>query len=145
MSKLVFEISAPMQSYTIKTSSNHQYTNDRPTKDAIVGLLSASLGYPRDDPRINELKEQLKVKTRDISDLNIFQPKKITDYQNAHYGKKNQQLWREYIQDSKFEISIIGEQSLLEKLAKSLTHPKFALYLGRRSCPPDRPIIPHII
>ena len=52
MSTLTFTISAPMQSYTIKTASNFQFTNKKPTKSAIIGLLAASLGYRRGDKRI---------------------------------------------------------------------------------------------
>ena len=143
MSTLTFTISAPMQSYTIKTASNFQFTNKKPTKSAIIGLLAASLGYRRGDNRIINLYDNLEITSKTLS-----AGTSLTDYQNSHYQFKtkikNQQLYREYLQNSKFEITIKGELDLLKQLKTSLTHPKFALYLGRRACPPDRPIVPII-
>lgn len=145
MSKLVFELSAPMQSYVPPTSSNIQYTDRKPRTDAIVGLLSAALGYRRGDQRISDLKNAIDIKVKTIKNNEV----PLTDYQNCHYLKgnqvKNRQLWRSYLQDASFEISIIGSDILLEKLRQALLKPYFALACGRRSCPPARPIIPRII
>ena len=145
MSELVFELSAPMQSYVPPTSSNIQYTDKKPRTDAIVGLLSAALGYRRGDQRINDLKNAIDIKVKTIKNDEV----PLVDYQNAHYSKgsniKNRQLWRSYLQDASFEISVIGSDILLEKLKQALLKPYFALACGRRSCPPDKPIIPKII
>ena len=145
MSELVFELSAPMQSYVPPTSSNIQYTDKKPRTDAIVGLLSAALGYRRGDQRIDDLKNAIDIKVKTIK--NDEMP--LVDYQNAHYSKgskiKNRQLWRSYLQDASFEISIIGSDILLEKLKQALLNPYFALACGRRSCPPAKPIVPRII
>ena len=145
MSKLVFELSAPMQSYVPPTSSNIQYTDKKPRTDAIVGLLSAALGYRRGDQRIDDLKNAIDIKVKTIKNDEV----PLVDYQNCHYLKgnqvKNKQLWRSYLQDASFEISINGSDILLEKLKQALLKPYFALACGRRSCPPARPIVPKIV
>lgn len=142
MPKLVFELSAPMQSYVLPTSSNIQNTQDKPTRSAIVGLLSAALGYRRGDQCIDKLKNKIEIKVKTIQNDEV----PLVDYQNAHYGKKDpKQLWRSYLQDASFEISISGELTLLEQLKQALLKPYFALCCGRRSCPPAKPIVPRIV
>lgn len=145
MSKLVFKLSAPMQSYVLPTSSNIQNTQDKPTVSAMIGLLSAALGYRRGDRRISELKNKVKINVKAIKNREV----PLIDYQNAHYRKgnkiENKQLWRSYLQDSSFKISISGELTLLEQLKQALLKPYFALACGRRGCPPAKPIVPKIV
>ena len=145
MPKLVSELCAPMQRYVPARSSNIQYTDKKPGTDAIVGLLSAALGYSRGDQRIDDLKNAIDIKVKTIKNDEV----PLVDYQNAHYYKgskiKNKQLWRSYLQDASFEISVIGSDILLEKLKQALLKPYFALACGRRSCPPAKPIMPKII
>ena len=156
MTKLIFNLSAPMQSYVKKTSSNRQFTEHRPTVSAIVGMLAASLGYRRGDQRITDLYQKLDIYVKNVRTNELD----LIDYQNVHYYKTapkvplvgysglkqvNAQVWRSYLQDAKFEIQITGEKDLLEKLQYSLKHPYFALACGRRSCPPDRPLDPVLV
>ena len=142
MSKLYFTVSAPLQSYGKITYSAHRMTYQRPTKTAIIGLIGAGLGYAHEDKRLDELANQL-----DITNEVIKPGSLLVDYQNCHYNTgikkpniKNKQLWRYYLQDAKFKIIITGEPNLLKKIQCSLKHPAFQLYLGRRSCPLDRPL-----
>lgn len=142
MSKLYFTISSPLQSYGKITYSAHRMTYQKPTKSAIIGLIGASLGYAHEDKRLTELADQLNIANKVIKAGTL-----LVDYQNCYYDKgikkpdiKNKQLWRYYLQDAKFEIIITGETDLLKKIQYSLKYPVFQLYLGRRSCPLDRPL-----
>ena len=50
---------------------------------------------------------------------------------------------REYLADASFLVALQGEQELVEKLSAALAKPVWAIYLGRKSCPPSRPVGEH--
>jgi len=47
---------------------------------------------------------------------------------------------RYYLEDAVFVVGIEGEAGLIGDLARAVRNPHWAPYLGRRSCPPSRPI-----
>ncbi|GAA0966163.1 hypothetical protein GCM10009555_007350 [Acrocarpospora macrocephala] len=47
---------------------------------------------------------------------------------------------RFYLADAVFVAAVEGEKDLIEQLHQALRRPTFLPYLGRRSCPPTRPI-----
>jgi len=48
---------------------------------------------------------------------------------------------REYLADASFLVALQGEPDLISILAEAIAHPKWTLYLGRKSCPPATPIL----
>ena len=48
---------------------------------------------------------------------------------------------RYYLADAKFLVALGGPKELLDVIEKALMAPKWPLYLGRRSCPPDMPVV----
>jgi len=46
----------------------------------------------------------------------------------------------EYLADASFLIALQGDAAIIEEAANALGSPKWALYLGRKSCPPSLPI-----
>jgi CRISPR system Cascade subunit CasD len=51
-----------------------------------------------------------------------------------------QLTYRYYLADACFVAGLEGELSDLEGFERALRKPEFPLYLGRRACPPDRPV-----
>ncbi|HRJ34275.1 MAG TPA: type I-E CRISPR-associated protein Cas5/CasD [Fimbriimonadaceae bacterium] len=51
--------------------------------------------------------------------------------------------WRDYIHDAAFLVALEEREAkgLLEKLKGHLEHPKWPVFLGRKSCVPSRPIL----
>ena len=49
---------------------------------------------------------------------------------------------RKYLQDACYTIFLTGDESLLQKCYQALLHPVWVPCLGRKSCPPSRPILP---
>lgn len=144
MHTISFVLSAPLQSYGMPTTTAYRRTYLHPTAETVTGLISAALGYRRHDPRIAKLTSEIK-----ISYQKIKYSKQLTDYQIIQYRLSNKpgskiftkQSWRDYLQDSKFKIYISSSNSdLISEIQHALQHPQFALYIGRRSCPPDRPL-----
>jgi 5-methylcytosine-specific restriction endonuclease McrA len=50
---------------------------------------------------------------------------------------------REYLCDASFLVAVQGEPALIRDLVAALQKPKWTLYLGRKCCPPSRPILAH--
>ena len=48
---------------------------------------------------------------------------------------------REYLCDASFLVALSGEAGFIEELCAALRNPKWTLYLGRKSCPPSRPVV----
>ncbi len=48
---------------------------------------------------------------------------------------------REYLCDASFLVALQGEPGLIAELGAALIAPQWALYLGRKSCPPSRPLL----
>ncbi|WP_251717696.1 type I-E CRISPR-associated protein Cas5/CasD [Lactobacillus agrestimuris] len=133
MKTLTIKLNAPLQSYGNEASFNQRTSKSYPTKSAVLGMIAASLGYRRDNSKILVLN--------DLSfAVRVDQPgSMLTDFQIVRYGKKagDQKLtYRKYLQDSVFMVAIGSEDNeLIEKIKYSLHHPKFQLFLGRRSNP----------
>ncbi len=50
---------------------------------------------------------------------------------------------REYLCDASFLIALQGGDTLVDELVAALRRPRWTLYLGRKNCPPSRPLLEH--
>ena len=135
MAVLVLLLSGPMQSWGDSSRFTRRLTRHEPTKSGVVGLLAAALGRFREEP-VDDLA-QLEFAVR------IDQPGKIIrDFQTERpEGKGARPLsHRFYLCDAKFTVALGGHADMLRELKDALAAPKWPLYLGRRSCPPDQPL-----
>ena len=48
---------------------------------------------------------------------------------------------REYLCDASFLVALRGDEKLIQCVRSALENPKWALYLGRKSCPPSLPVL----
>lgn len=48
---------------------------------------------------------------------------------------------REYLCDASFLVALQGEPELVAQLVAAMQNPQWTLYLGRKCCPPSRPIL----
>ena len=137
MSVLLLRLSGPMQSWGDSSRFVMRTTRREPTKSGIVGLLAAALGRSRE---------------ADVEDLAVLefgvradQPGQVmTDFQTERSldGKRDMPLsTRYYLADAKFLVALGGDAKLLDELAAAVESPVWPLYLGRRSCPPESPIV----
>ena len=52
MKTLTIKLKAPLQAYGNEATFGRRTTNPYPTKSAVIGMISASLGYGRNDKRV---------------------------------------------------------------------------------------------
>ncbi len=50
---------------------------------------------------------------------------------------------REYLCNASFLVALHGEPGLIAELEAAMRAPKWVLYLGRKCCPPSRPLLEH--
>lgn len=152
MKILKFVLSAPLQSWGEDARWDQRTTAAMPSKSGIIGLLGCCLGVPRGHERLNQLDEGLKMAVR------VDRPGSLmTDFHTvqgsggvlfAANGKPRGNgstiiTPKQYLQDARFTVFLWGDESLLDDCFHALLHPKWPVYLGRKSCVPSVPLIPH--
>lgn len=136
MSVVLLQLAGPLQSWGSSARFARRTSEPAPTKSGVIGLVAAALGRHRRE---------------DVSDLaslrfgvRIDQPgTPIRDYQTAHHldtGKSMPISERFYLADAVFVAALEGEPGPIDTVHDALRSPTFLPYLGRRSCPPARPI-----
>ena len=148
MRLLILRLEGPLQSWGERSKWDNRDSALTPTKSGVLGIVACCMGVPRDDPRLLELHEKLRVAVR------VDMPGRIgVDYHtvsseslmNAEGKAQDRTIvsFRQYLQDASFLVIISSEDSeLLGRVEYALKHPKWAAYLGRKSCVPTRPLIP---
>ncbi|MCC7230144.1 MAG: hypothetical protein IT203_07100, partial [Fimbriimonadaceae bacterium] len=48
---------------------------------------------------------------------------------------------RDYLHDAAFLVALAGQSSLIEECVSALREPVWPLFLGRKGCPPTRPLL----
>ena len=135
MKTLTLRLTSPLQSYGNQASFSRRTTATYPSKSAVIGLISAALGYRRTDPRIQALNELAFA-------VRIDQPgRTLTDFQTVEWKKNTRKVtYRDYLQDAVFVVAFEGDDEQIEKISDALRHPVYQLYLGRRANVPAGPL-----
>ncbi|GAA2814986.1 type I-E CRISPR-associated protein Cas5/CasD [Kitasatospora paracochleata] len=142
MSVLALRLAGPLQSWGATSRFARRTTENAPTKSGVIGLLAAALGIDRtDDHALAELA-MLRFGVR------IDQPgTRLRDYQTAQHfdtGESMPLSERFYLADAVFVAAVEGPAQLAERMHAALRTPAYLPYLGRRSCPPSRPVEFHV-
>lgn len=134
MPTLLLRLAAPLQSWGSSSKFEIRGTEKMPTKSGVVGMLAAASGMGRDVElsRLDALKFGVRA-DREGED--------ITDFHMAHSEKSSYLTYRHYLADAVFLAGVEGSRDFLEELENALYHPRFPLFLGRRSCPPTLPLV----
>jgi CRISPR system Cascade subunit CasD len=159
MNVLLLRLAGPLQSWGTASRHMTRSTLTAPTKSGVIGLLAAAQGRPRG---------------ADLSDLaalrfgvRVDQPGQLLiDYHTVSAASRSaapseQRLptaagaslrprdstkvtRRHYLADAVFVAAFEGGDDL-PALADALRSPRHPLYLGRRSCPPSRPVFMDLV
>ncbi|QBI51841.1 CRISPR system Cascade subunit CasD [Streptomonospora litoralis] len=132
----MLQLAGPLQAWGSAARFARRTTENAPTKSGVIGLLAAAQGRDR---------------TEDLSDLTaldfgvrIDQPgTRVRDYQTAHHLDTDRSMpvsERFYLADAVFVAAVAGDDALIDRLHDAVRAPVYLPYLGRRSCPPARPI-----
>ncbi|SNC73487.1 CRISPR-associated protein, Cas5e family [Kytococcus aerolatus] len=133
-------LSGPMHAWGTTSRFPRRDTAMEPSKSGVLGLLAAAQGRRR---------------TEEISDLaglafgvRVDHPGRlIRDFQTAvrpAQGRGSDVRMplseRFYVADAVYLAVVEGPEGLVDELSRAVRSPRFPLFLGRRSCPPDRPV-----
>lgn len=141
MKTATIRLTAPLQSYGNQASFNQRTSDNYPSKSAVIGIIAAALGYRRDDARILQLNNLL-FAVRIEQSGNMMTEFQTVEYQKSSTKTARKLTYREFIQDAVFMVAIGSDNDHeIEKIVSALKHPKFQLYLGRRSNPPAGPLM----
>lgn len=153
---LALRLAGPLQAWGTRSQFNRRETDDRPSKSGVVGLLAAAAGRRRDDDIDDLLGLTLGIRVDQpgtiLSDYHTVSALDSGPLLSAKVNAKGWQVLtspkkrthvtrRDYLQDAVFVACVGGDESLLALLAEAITHPRFPLSLGRRSCPPSQPVL----
>ncbi|MFF3787769.1 type I-E CRISPR-associated protein Cas5/CasD [Streptomyces sp. NPDC001933] len=155
---LLLRLTGPLQSWGLHSHFNERDTATFPTRSGVIGLLASALGRRRDQP-INDLTAlHMTVRTdrpgvilRDLHTVGGGLPAKATV--TTAKGKKRTGdtgtllTHRYYLADAAFTLALTTphptteDHALLDRCADALRSPHWPLHLGRRSCPPEGPVL----
>lgn len=135
MKTLTIKLTAPLQAYGNEANFEHRTSWPVPSKSAVIGMIGAALGMRRDNPEITKLNDlAFAVRTDQRG-------KVLTDFHTVEWKADTRKLtYRDYYQDAIYVVAIGGDNEEIDQIADALKHPRFQLYLGRRSCPPAGPL-----
>lgn len=134
---LLLRLSAPLQSWGSESVYDNRETDYIPTKSGVIGMLAAALGRKRDDSLedLAKLEFGIRVDQQGMR-LNDFQITQMGERLNANLSN------RVYLSDAIFLAGLsCGDIGFLKDLEDALKHPRFTVFLGRRSCPPTQPLV----
>lgn len=151
---LVLRLEGLLQSWGEHSKWNYRDSAPMPTKSGVVGMIGCAMGWERDDERLKTLSDNLHMAVRadrpgrEIVDFHTVQSKEFLNAQGKHLGKKGEYYtivtYRTYLQDALFTVALSGDGQCLREIADAFIHPKWPVYLGRKSCIPSRPVLDRI-
>ena len=149
MKIMLLRLEGALQSWGEHSRWDHRDSADMPTKSGVIGLLGCALGFPRGDGRLRELAESLVMAVRTdrigiiTTDFHTVQ-RRVGKFSNAEGKPRGDTIItpREYMQDACYTVFLTGNDEWLSACEYALRHPVWVPSLGRRSCPPSRPLLP---
>ncbi|MBV2365713.1 type I-E CRISPR-associated protein Cas5/CasD [Streptomonospora nanhaiensis] len=157
---LALRLGGPLQSWGGATRYNTRGTLSHPTKSGVVGLCAAALGWPRgtDLSALAGLRFGVRVDrpgtlltdyhTMSAASHDPLRPREqrlpTADGKQLKPGEGKVSR-RYYLEDALFVAAFEGagetQRELLHEVEAALRRPRYPLFLGRRSCPPDAPVL----
>lgn len=158
---LVFQLGAAMGSFGVGAGNFSRGTHASPGHSLIVGLLGAALGLEREDARLLELSDSLRVamameaRGAPLRDFHTIQSRPEKRGERPRTRKQALEMDHLYttISERDYFCDVLATVAVqrragpfsLEEMAAALRRPVFTLYLGRKSCPLALPPAPEIV
>ena len=166
---LLIRLEGVLQSWGVRARWDIRDTQREPTKSAVIGILGCALGLPKYDSRLRtELDAGLRMGLRvehpgrvmvDYQTITDYLPTAAGTYR--HSGTRTARSLkglldnpdavpatitspRSYLQDAAFLVLLEEKEAdggLLVRCHDALLDPKWAVFLGRKSCIASRPLL----
>lgn len=150
-------LEGPLQAWGICSRFSIRETSPEPTKSGVMGLICCAMGLGRQNAettgmleRLNKLKMGVRVdrpgwRWKDYHTVgagygvlcargDIKRTEATGEYEAVESS-------REYLCDASFLVALRGDENTIFEVAESLADPIWTVYLGRKSCPPAKPIL----
>jgi CRISPR system Cascade subunit CasD len=152
MTGMVLRLAGPLQSWGEHSTFNERDTLLFPTRSGVIGIFAAAQGIRRGEPldryvplRFTVRVDRPGVHLSDFHTTGGGLPRERTiptaDGRRRDAGKATVVTRRMYLADAVFTVAVEGPGDLIGQLAAALRSPRWQPYLGRRSCPPDQPML----
>lgn len=149
---LFLRLEGPMQAWGAQESKFViRRTTDAPTKSGVIGMLLAARGISRRQASdegwlrvLGDLVMGVRIDRPGIRWWDYHTVGAKMDMRIAGGGTKKGAMLtrREYLCDASFLVALQGtDTNLISDLCEALKNPQWTLYLGRKCCPPGRPIL----
>ncbi|MBI2887190.1 MAG: type I-E CRISPR-associated protein Cas5/CasD [Chloroflexi bacterium] len=147
---LFLRLEGPLQSWGDQQSKFVvRRTAEAPTKSGVIGLLCAALGVSRNEahqewlPTLSALRMGVRadrpgVRWWDYHTVGAHMRMRTADGKTKAGAMLTR---REYLCDASFLVALQGEPTLVARLEAALRKPHWTPYLGRKACPPSRPLL----
>lgn len=143
MGVVALQLAGPLQSWGSQSRFVRRETESAPTKSGIIGLIAAAQGRRRSDPIEDLVGLRLGVRVDQPGQL-------VRDFQTAIRRERRRDggvdirpmplSYRFYLGDAVYLAALEGPVGVVRGIDEALRNPAFPLFLGRRSCPPARPV-----
>jgi len=155
---LIIKLQGSMQAWGSHTYEDYRPSHIFPTRSAIVGLLAACLGIDREDIVKREALNNSLTRLTVRADPRYIEHKKtplkmhkITDFHTVQNARKVDGAFRkdavvsrrEYLCDAEFSVAMVFDKERgysLDEITQAIKKPYFTPFLGRKSCPLQRPL-----
>lgn len=155
-STLTMLLAGPLQSWGETSRHMTRGTLTYPSKSGVIGLMAAALGRPRGSDVSDLAGLRFAVRTDQPGQL-LTDFHTVSGASRAPLDPDGQRLptaaggslrprestkvtHRQYLADARFLAAVEGDSELIDQAWNALARPRYPLYLGRRSCPPARPV-----
>lgn len=149
---LILKLQGALQAWGTHTYEDYRPSNIFPTRSAVVGLIGACIGIDRDDVKARQSLNSSFSLTVRADVRNGLRQVRITDFHTVLEARKvsgkprNDAIVseREYLCDAEFTLALAfypDAEYSLERVKDALAKPKYTPFLGRRSCPIQRPLL----
>jgi CRISPR system Cascade subunit CasD len=147
---LLLRLEGPLQSWGERSRWDVRDTADHPTKSGVIGMIAAALGLARGDGGIVALQDSVMFGVRvDRAGTRLVDFQTVTgDLPQADGKSKGTGAGpytiisrRAYLQDASFLVGLQGSRAMAERCEGALRQPRWPYFLGRKSCPPSRPVV----
>lgn len=149
---LFLRLEGPLQAWGAQESKFViRRTSEAPTKSGVIGMLCAALAVSRAQaaeqrlPSLSALRMGVRIDAPGV---------RWWDYHTVGGGMQMRiaegegktkpgalLTRREYLCDASFLIALQGQPALIAELQAAVKAPRWTIYLGRKCCPPSRPIL----
>ena len=152
MTGLLLRLAGPLQSWGEHSTFADRDTLRYPTRSGITGIFAAAQGLRRGEPldRYAPLTLTVRVDRPGVllADFHttgggLPRGRSVPTAEGGRRaeGKATIVTRRMYLSDAVFTVAVEGPGPLVGDLAAALRSPRWQPYLGRRSCPPDQPLL----